>query len=51
MEMVCVYCAVRVEQLNTFQAKFSVQARKLTEAVSRRPLEREDLGSIQGNSV
>jgi len=51
MEMVCVYCAVRVEQLNTIQAKFSVQARKLTEAVSRRPLEREDLGSIQGNSV
>ena len=38
METVCVYCAVRVEFLNKIQAKCSVQARALTEVVSRRPL-------------
>ena len=38
MEMVFVYCLVRVERLNTAEDKLSVQTRSLIEAVSGRPL-------------
>jgi hypothetical protein len=47
METACVYCAVRVDHLNTIKAKFSVQARAMAET----GFHREGPGSIQGNSV